>query len=549
MTYTSKIAPLAIPTGDSLYHILIGNNSNVPSDKPILIDIEAPYKSLTHGQLKKQILVAAAGLKRVFDVQRLDVVAICSPNHIDYVSIIHGIICAGKFSHVLSKGMSTNDGTGAVAAPLHYTSTVEDIVHDMKTVQAKYLITHVDVVDKALSAAKEAGIDESNIVIFGDSSVQGVRAVNDTILKGDQEAEPLTFTAEQMQNDPAALYFTSGTTGRKKAVIRTQNNLLYSIFNVAVNSSTIVVSYLDFNHSTSLVAIMLMAPYYGCTNYLLNHYSFRGLCAAIEKYKPGFIACAPYVVSSLMKDSIAKEYDITSLKIIACSGALLTQSIILEAQSQLGIVVLNLYGLSEVLALFTTTPEITIGLGGTGVLSSRFTARIVDDNGQDVPVGQVGELLVKGPTLTPGYYRSSECVIDEEGFFHTGDLFKCNENGVFFFCDRLKDLMKYYGTQIYPAEIESVFLKHPKVADCAAVGVYQPQVAAEFPRVYVVLAQGEESTQELIDELQAYSDSLLPEKKRVRAGIIVVDSFPRTSSGKIQRRLLRETANSIQVLA
>lgn len=411
------------------------------------------------------------------------------------------------------------------------------------------MITHADVIDKALLAAEEAGIDKSNIVVFGDVDVQGIRAVNDTLLKGDQEAEPLTFTAEQMQNDPAMLYFTSGTTGRKKAVIRTQNNLLYSSFKLNVNPSTVVVSYLDFNHSTSLVGILLMAPYYGFTSYLLNHYSFRGLCAAIEKYKPQFIACAPYVVSSLMKDSIAKEYDISSLTMVGCSGALLKQGVILEAQKQLGIVVLNIYGLTEVLGLFTTTPEISVGLGGIGVLNSSFTAKIVDEDGQDVAVGQVGELLIKGPTLTPGYYRNSECIIDQEGFFHTGDLFRCNENGVFFFCDRLKDLMKYYGTQIFPGEIEGVFLKHPKVADCAVVGVYQPDVAAEFPRAYVILVDGEPSTQELINELQAFSDSQLPEKKRVYAGIVIVESLPRTSSGKIQRRLLRESANSIQVLA
>ncbi|GAN06507.1 phenylacetyl- protein [Mucor ambiguus] len=532
MLYTSQIAPPVIPTGDSLYHILIGNNTNVPSDKPILIDIETPSKSLTHGQLRKQILVATAGLRRVFDVQRLDVVAICSPNHIDYVSIVHGIICAG-----------------AIAAPLHYTSTVEDIVYDIKTVKAKYMITHVDIIDKVLLAAKESGIDKSNIVVFGDASVQGVRAVDDTLLKGDQEAEPLTFTAEQMQSDPAVLYFTSGTTGRKKAVVRTHNNLLYSTFKPNVDTSSVLVSYLDFNHSTSLVTILLMAPYYGFTCYLLNRYSFRGLCAAIQEFKPSFINCAPYVVSSLIKDSIVKAYDISSLKIVGCSGALLKQSVILEAQEQLGIAVLNIYGLTEVLGLFATTTGISAGLGGIGVLNSRFTARLVDEDGQDVAVGQVGELLIKGPTLTPGYYGSSECIVDEDGFFHTGDLFQCNENGVFFFCDRLKDLMKYYGTQIYPGEIEEVLLKHPKVSDCAVVGVYQPDVAAEFPRAYVMLADGKSSTQELIDELQAYSDSQLPEKKRVHAGIVIVESLPRTSSGKVHRRLLRESANSIQVLA
>lgn len=98
MIYTSKLSVPSIPTGDSIYHVIFKNDNNVPLNKPILIDIEAPYRTLTYEQLKKQILVAAAGLKREFNIQKNDVVAICSPNHMDYVSILHGTICAGKYS-------------------------------------------------------------------------------------------------------------------------------------------------------------------------------------------------------------------------------------------------------------------------------------------------------------------------------------------------------------------------------------------------------------------------------------------------------------------
>lgn len=418
----------------------------------------------------------------------------------------------------------------------------------MKTVQAKFLISHEETIDKALAAAKIAGITESNIVIFGKTGIQGIRAVDDTLLKGDEEAEPLKYTSEQMQNDPAVLYFTSGTTGRKKAVIRTQINLLFSMVKKNINTNSVVLSYLDFNHSTSLVAIMLISLYYGCTNHLLNHYSFRGLCSAIERYKSTYISCAPYVISSLVKDPIAREYDISSLNMLGSCGAVLKKAVIEDAKNELGIIVLDLYGLTEVTGLFVTTPEV-FAVGGVGYLNGGFTARLIDENGQDVSEGQMGELLIKGPSLTPGYYNVSESITDADGYFNTGDLFKCNENGVFYFCDRSKDLMKYYGTQIYPGEIEEVLIKHPKVADCAAVGVYQPEVAAEFPRAYVLLIDGEHNLEEIAKELQVYSDSQLPEKKQIRAGIIIVDSFPRTSSGKIQRRLLRQAVNSIQVLA
>lgn len=418
----------------------------------------------------------------------------------------------------------------------------------MKTVQAKFLISHEETIDKALAAAKIAGIIESNIVIFGKTGIQGIRTVDDTLLKGDEEAEPLKYTSEQMQNDTAVLYFSSGTTGRKKAVIRTQDNLLYSMITRNINPDYAVLSYLDFNHATSLVAVMLLSLYYGCTNHLLNHYSFRGLCAAIEKYKSNYMSCPPYIISSLIKDSIAREYDISSLNFIGNCGAALKKSVTEDAKKVLGATVLNFYGMTEVLNMFVVTPEVCKA-GGVGYLNGGFTARLVDENGQDVPEGQIGELLIKGPSLTPGYYNVLESIVDADGYFNTGDLFKCDKTGVFYFWDRSKDLMKYYHTQIYSNEIEEILLKHPKVADCAAIGIYQPEIAVEFPRAYVLLIRGKHDLEEITKELQAYSDSQLPEKKRVRAGIIIVDSFPRTSSGKIQRRQLRNITDNIKVLA
>ncbi|CEP17022.1 hypothetical protein [Parasitella parasitica] len=530
MIYTSKEGLLEPLSGDSIYDILFRNGNDIPLDKPVLIDIEAPYKTLTYGDLKKQILVAAGGLKRVFNIQKNDIVAVCSPNHIDYVSILHGTICAG-----------------GVFAALHYISSVEDLIYDLNTVRAKYLVTHKDTIDKALAAAKVAGIDESNIVVFGDASIQGIRAVDDTILNGNEEAEPIKYTKEQMQNDTAFLYFTSGTTGRKKAVMRTQDNILYSMGRLPKAPDSASLSYLDFNHSSSLIGIMMVTLYYGWTTYLLNHYSLRGLCAAIQEYKPKYLCCAPYVISSLMKDSIAREYDISSIAMIGCCGAVLKKAVTDEAREKFNINVLDMYGMTEILGIFCTDVAISAA-GGIGYLKPGFTARLVDDDGQDVLPGQAGELLIKGPSLTPGYYNNPLPIVDNEGYFHTGDLFKCDANGLFSFCERKKDLIKSFKTHIYPSEIEQVMIKHPKVADCAAIGVYHEESGTEFLRLYVKLIDGQFDSQEIVKELQAYSDEQLAEAKRVRAGIEIVDSFPRTSSGKIQRLTLRQTATAVPVV-
>ncbi|KAI8637042.1 hypothetical protein BD408DRAFT_425203, partial [Parasitella parasitica] len=292
-----------------------------------------------------------------------------------------------------------------------------------------------------------------------------------------------------MQNDTAFLYFTSGTTGRKKAVIRTQNNILFSMVDMQTKPTSASLSYLDFSHSSGLVGVMMVSIYYGWTTYLLNHYSFRGLCAAIEECKPEYLSCAPYVISSLIKDSIAREYDISSLKVIGCCGAVLKKAVIDEAKKELNINVLDMYGMTEVLGIFTGNAAI-FAAGKIGYLRAGFTARLVDDDDQDVPPGQVGELLIKGPTLTPGYYNNPLPIADSEGYFHTGDLFKCDTDGVFSFCERKKDLIKCYGTHIYPSEIEQIMIKHPKVADCAATGVYQAELGTEFLSLYVKLIDG-----------------------------------------------------------
>ncbi|KAI8637044.1 hypothetical protein BD408DRAFT_437356 [Parasitella parasitica] len=192
----------------------------------------------------------------------------------------------------------------------------------------------------------------------------------------------------------------------------------------------------------------------------------------------------PYVMSSLIKDSIAREYDISSLKMLDYSGSVIKCNLIKKAREQLGILVPSYYGLTEAVGMLTTALP---NFGCWGV------------------------------------------------------------DGILSFCERHKGLIKYYKTQINPSQVEHIMIKHPKVADCAAIGVYQAELGTEFLSLYVKLIDGNFNSQEIIKELQTYSDDQLPEAKRVRAGIKIVDSFPRTSSGKIQRLALPQTIMAVPV--
>ncbi|KAI8637517.1 hypothetical protein BD408DRAFT_486165 [Parasitella parasitica] len=529
MVYESKYPAKNIPKATSVYDVLFNNDNQVPKDKLIYIDVEDTSKHLTYGQVETQIRKAAAGFMREFNLQKGDVVAICSPNQIDYPIVLHGAVCAG----------------GAAAA-IDQMSSVDLIAADLDIVQAKILIVHWDTLENSLAAAKIVGLPESNILVFGDLGFNNVRTVNETILKGNELAKPVEFSEQEMMNNPAYLYFTSGTTGRKKAVMITQNNILNSMFlkdDWSIENLHIL-AYTEYHHASSLFVVMHLSLYLGFTTFVMAHYTFPKLCAAIEKFKIKFMATQPFIISALAKDGVANEYNLSSLKYVVCGGAPLDNSVTLTVKKRLGLSILNGYGMTEVLGLFDTNPEITEA-NGIGYLAAGFSARLVDDDGNDVPTGEMGELWVKGPTVARGYYRNPEATaatFDADGYLHTGDLFKCDENDVFFYVDRSKDLIKYHLYHIYPSDIENVLMTHPKVADCAAIGVYYPEFTTELPRAYVLLVNGEKCTEQVERELREYADSRLDNEKRLRGGIVIVDSFPRTASGKIQRRVLRQEA-------
>jgi acyl-coenzyme A synthetase/AMP-(fatty) acid ligase len=422
------------------------------------------------------------------------------------------------------------------------------IAADLDTVQPKILISHKDTLDSALAAAKIYGLPESHILMFGGYSMKGIRTVDDTILSGNELATPYAYTTQEIAESPAYLYFTSGTTGNKKAVIITQKTIAVVLHfkDDCPYENMNALAYTEYHHASSLVANMHLFILFGVTTFVMAHYSLHNLCRAVETFKINMTTTQPYIISALAKDEIADQYDLSTLKVVLCCGAALDNSVTRAVMNRLGIAIFNAYGMTEVLGILHTNPEVSAS-DGIGYLAPGYLARIVDDDGNDVPTGEMGELWVHGPTVTPGYYRNPEATaaaIDSDGYLHTGDLVRCNEKGLFFYVDRAKDLIKYLLQHIYPSDIENVLMSHPKVSDCAAIGVYSPEHTTELPRVYVHLIDGEKYSEQMQQELLEYANSRLPDYMRLRGGVVIVDDFPRTASGKIQRRVLRQNAKN-----
>lgn len=304
-------------------------------------------------------------------------------------------------------------------------------------------------------------------------------------------------------------------------------------------------AYTEFHHVSSLVFGMTIYIYSSVTSYVMPHYTLPNFCSAIETFKINLTTTQPFVIAALAKGDIAEKYDFSSLKFVLCGGAALDEKVTTKVKERLGINILNAYGMTEVLGLFDTNAEV-VAAKGIGLLAPNFEARIVDSEGNDVPEGQMGELWVRGPTVTLGYYGNPEATaatFDSDGYLHTGDLFRCDENGIFFFIDREKDLIKYLLYHIYPSDIEKVLMKHPKVSDCAVIGVYCPEDVTELPRAYVELVDGEKEN-DIRQEILEYANSRLPDSMQLRGGVIILNEFPRTGFGKIQRHVLRQNARN-----
>ena len=178
-----------------------------------------------------------------------------------------------------------------------------------------------------------------------------------------------------------------------------------------------------------------------------------------------------------------------------------------------------------------------------------LTAKYMSPEEKEVPVGEPGELWIKGPNIFKGYLNNPEGTqnaLTSDGYFKTGDVGHQDKDGNFFITDRVKELIKYKGFQVPPAELEGLLAAHPKISDAAVIGVYDPELASEVPRAYVTLGPGVPRTEETADEIVQWLQSKVASHKRLRGGVRFIDEVPKSASGKILRRMLKVRAEEEQ---
>ncbi|KAH8897179.1 acetyl-CoA synthetase-like protein [Thozetella sp. PMI_491] len=540
MVIKSPYPDVPVPKED-VWSFLLGKTA-ADEEKEIYI-CGVTSRSYNVSQLRSASIQFGKGLRSQWGLKHGDTIAIFSPNSVDYPAALFGALWAGL--------------TISLANP---TYTPEELAFQLKDSGAKALVTQLPLLPKALEAARKIGLPEDRIVLLDDARDPSKKfphftELRDTSLLGYSRAkvDPKTHVA--------FLCYSSGTTGLPKGVKLTHENLLSNMTAADLIEQLCGLSskggfdgkgdkqlaVLPFFHVYGLNSILLNTAYNHRPVVILPAFDLERALTIIQKYRVSFLYLAPPVILALAKSPLVDKFDVSSVKWINSGAAPLTSELVDAVWNRLTIPVKQGYGLSEASPVTHTQTafEWAKYKGSIGKLIPNMEAKIVDLEDNEVPTGKEGEIWVKGPNVFSGYLNRPELnkdVFSKCGFLKTGDIGYVDPLGNFYITDRLKELIKYKGFQVAPAELEGVLVGHSDIADACVIPVFDKQRSTEVPRAYVVVNPGIPQTEEKANELIEWLATKVAPHKRLRGGLRFIDQVPKNISGKILRRVLKEQA-------
>jgi acyl-CoA synthetase (AMP-forming)/AMP-acid ligase II len=463
------------------------------------------------------VRATAAGLARR-GFAKGHVFAIYSPNLPEYTVAFHAVSLLG-----------------GVVTTINPSYTVAELGPQLQDSGARCLVTVASCLGKALEAARASGVRE--VFVFDEDAPEGAMPFASLHEPG---GDPPAVDIDPRQ-DLVVLPYSSGTTGLPKGVMLTHHNLVANLLQTAqavgLDPDEVMLGVLPFFHIYGMVVIMNLGLYVGATVITMPRFDLQQCLELIQKYRITYANVVPPIVLALAKQPLVEQYDLRSLRTLFSGAAPLGENVALAAGARLGCRVLQGYGLTE-------TSPVThairahgdrVHAAGIGPPLPNTEAKVVDlATGAELGPNQEGEICVRGPQVMKGYLNRPEAtaaMIDAEGWLHTGDVGHADEEGCFFVVDRVKELIKYKGMQVAPAELEALLLSHPAVADAAVIPLAHEE-AGQVPKAFVVL-KGPATP----DELMAFVAERVAPYKRVRC-LEVIDQIPKSPSGKILRRLL-----------
>lgn len=445
------------------------------------------------------------------------VLALMAPNIPEYCVVFHGAAWAG--------------GTVTTVNP---TYTVHEVKHQLLDSDARILVVVAPFLDTAREAVQGTNVQE--IIVIGEA--EGALSLTQ-VMGPPLEAQAPVDTAEHV----VALPYSSGTTGLPKGVMLTHRNLAVNIDQALVpadvRAGEITVAFLPFFHIYGLEVLMNIYLAAGGGLVTMPRFDLQQFLELTTRHRTPRLWIVPPVALALAKHPLVENYDLSFVEQVNSAAAPLGADVAEAMGARLGTNATQGYGMTELSPVSHVSPQGKGKPGASGVAISNTLSRIVDpETGQDLPLGEDGELWVKGPQVMKGYLNNPEATaatIVEDGWLRTGDIGHFDEDGYLYVTDRLKELIKYKGFQVAPAELEAEILTHHEIADVAVIGVPDDE-AGELPMAFVVPAPGTTPT---LETLQGYLEGRLSHYKQVRR-MEVVEEIPKSAAGKILRRLLRD---------
>ena len=519
MIFKSPHPDIDIPDSISLPQYIFGDLGPF-ANKPAIVD-GLSGQSVTYGQLYQGIQSFARGLKQK-GFGKGDVFAIYCPNSPEYAIVFYGVAMLG--------------GINTTINPLY---TVDELTRQLNDARAKYLLTVPLFLENAREAASKSNIEE--VFVLGEA--EDATPFNSLIQTGGDFPGAKINPVE----DIIVLPYSSGTTGMPKGVMLTHYNLVANITQIkdisGITEQDTLIAILPFFHIFGMVVLMAHGLLNRATIVTMPRFDLEQFLQVMQDQKISVAYLVPPIVLALAKHPLVDNYDLSPLRFILSGAAPLGKEITLACSERLNCVVTQGYGMTEMSPVtnFDYTDPDTVKIGSIGPVIPNTEAMIIDlETGAALGPNQLGEYWLRGPQRMLGYLNNAEATtetIDADGWYHSGDIGYVNEEGRVFIVDRVKELIKYKGMQVAPAELEAVLLTHESIIDAAVIPCPDEE-AGEIPKAYVV-TKDDISADEIMDFV---AEKVAPHKK-IRA-IAFIDEIPKSPSGKILRRSLIERERS-----
>jgi acyl-CoA synthetase (AMP-forming)/AMP-acid ligase II len=503
----------------SLTEFVLGHAAE-RGNKPALID-GASGRTVSYAQLVDAVRRVAAGLT-AHGLSRGDVLGIYSPNVVDYAVAFHATTSLG--------------GIVTTANPLY---TPRELGQQLNDCKASYLLTVAPLLDNALEAVKQTP-SVREIFVLGEAPAGTPFAR--LLEHGDRPPE----VKIDPKKDLLALPYSSGTTGLPKGVMLTHHNLVSELATASSRPDLVfpteqdtLVAFLPYFHIYGICMFLSYGLWRGATIVNMARFDLEQYLELLQRYGVTYLHLVPPIVIALAKHPMVDKYDLSKAKWALSAAAPLGAPAAEAFTARLGTQLFQAYGMTEV----SGATHVGSGLPGKikptsgGSLLPNTECLVVDPaRGDAVDRGEQGEIWVRGPLVMQGYLGQPDATaatIDSEGWLHTGDVGYVDKDGDVFIVDRVKELIKYKGLQVAPAELEAILLGHPAVAD-AAVIPSPDEEAGEVPKAFVVL-----KTPTSAEDVMAFVAERVAPHKKIRR-VEFIDSIPKSASGKILRRMLIE---------